>query len=599
MRYNLRPRIHIKKTDKSLKNDKLWKKFSSYVSKSKCLVSATRIKNYLLKDGLLDLLKIRLKKRSSNNSNNNILCRKGILFEKNIITEIKKKVDVVEIIDEYDPDRNIEDISETLKYMMDGIPVIAQAPLYHTKSKTYGVADLLIRSDYVNKLIKESPLDADEEVTKAPKLKGDYHYIVIDIKWSSLPLCSNGKNIRNCDRYYCYKGQLAIYNIALGELQGYTPNKSYILGKGFSYTKTKNKKTQYFKSHNSFDKLGIINYKDFDNKYIDLTLEAVKWVRHVNDNHHNMTINPPSEKKLYPNMCNTYDNPFRKIKNKIAGDINEITSIWNVGVRNRDIAFDNNIYSWRDPKFTANLIGINGRRGEVIDKIININRDADEIISPTIIKNNTHNWKTKYPSEFFLDFEAINECFFDKDINVKYTKDESGVIYLIGLGYNRDNKWTFEHFIQKSYSKNEERDIIDNMFKRIIELSDGNDAKIYHWGHAEQSMLKRADYRHNNRWTRNIQNLIFIDMCKIFTEEPIVIKGLLNFGLKNVVKAMKDNNLIQTSWEGDITSGLQAMTDAANRYELSINDFDDIIRYNEIDCKVLWEILTYLRDNHT
>src|SRR5439155_765516 len=153
----------------------------------------------------------------------NIFFEMGKKFEAEVINylrnkypdSIKKVVTNFKLI-------NKEMNQVTFNYMLQGIPIIEQVALYNYNNKTYGIADIIIRSDWINKLFQNKIISEEEECIKAPKLCGKYHYRVIDIKWTTMYLCSNGRNIRNSQRFPAYKGQLAIYNAALGILQGYT-----------------------------------------------------------------------------------------------------------------------------------------------------------------------------------------------------------------------------------------------------------------------------------------------------------------------------------------------------------------------------------------
>ena len=62
--------------------------------------------------------------------------------------------------------KNKSKFDETIKYIKTGVPIIEQAMLCNYDNKTYGVADLLIRSDYLHKIFKTSPLTSEEEKVK-------------------------------------------------------------------------------------------------------------------------------------------------------------------------------------------------------------------------------------------------------------------------------------------------------------------------------------------------------------------------------------------------------------------------------------------------
>jgi hypothetical protein len=117
-----------------------------------------------------------------------------------------------------------------------------------------------------------------------------------------------------------------------------------------------------------------------------------------------------------------------------------------------------------------------------------------------------------------------------------------------------------------------------------------------HWTHAEPAFYSKTCEK------LNLKEKIFLDLYKVFINEPIVIKSALNYSLKTIAKAMYDNGLIKTLWDSDSTcsNGLDVLYLANQHYFYGVNDYDfsDIIHYNEIDCKVLCEILQYLRLNH-
>jgi predicted RecB family nuclease len=97
----------------------------------------------------------------------------------------------------------------------------------------------------------------------------------------------------------------------------------------------------------------------------------------------------------------------------------------------------------------------------------------------------------------------------------------------------------------------------------------------------------------------------WIDMCKVFETVPIVVRGSFRFKLKHIGNAFYNNGLIDTHWtDGRMSDGFRAMLEAIKLYRLnkpmSKNEemYKEIIDYNEIDCRVIWEIVNYLRLNH-
>jgi hypothetical protein len=67
---------------------------------------------------------------------------------------------------------------------------------------------------------------------------------------------------------------------------------------------------------------------------------------------------------------------------------------------------------------------------------------------------------------------------------------------------------------------------------------------------------------------------------------------------------MQKHGMIKGTLDSSCDNGMSAMIKAWKVYQ-SDKDVDasekmkDIVKYNEFDCKVLWEILSYLRKNHS
>ena len=88
---------------------------------------------------------------------------------------------------------------------------------------------------------------------------------------------------------------------------------------------------------------------------------------------------------------------------------------------------------------------------------------------------------------------------------------------------------------------------------------------------------------------------------KFFKDNSILILGAFNFSLKTIANKMKEFNMIETNWDDlDCQNGQDAMFKAWKMYVTNENfEFlDNVIKYNEIDCKTMFEIHKYLKLNH-
>ena len=92
---------------------------------------------------------------------------------------------------------------EAIDLIKRGVPILHSVPVKNKYNSTQGVIDLLVRSDYLNLLVDDVCLSPDEESKKAAKLSGDYHYVVIDIKFSTLTPKSRWCTSTKCGKVSC------------------------------------------------------------------------------------------------------------------------------------------------------------------------------------------------------------------------------------------------------------------------------------------------------------------------------------------------------------------------------------------------------------
>lgn len=583
------------------------------------MVSASKVRNYLLNDPLLDWLneynitsvydnqKNRTSNSSSRKSFNNIddftkyIMEQGNIFEVEVYKLFKKKFNIVKVAESYES-RSPEKFKKTINLMKKGVDILYQPVLQDFNNGLYGAPDLLIRSDKINDIFGYHVIPDDETKLRATKLNRNYYYLVVDIKHSTLHLNANGKTLRNSDSIPAYKGQIYIYNTALGEIQGYTSPKGFILGKKWHYTKS----GITYSGDNFMEKLGEIDFNGFDNCYIEQTKNAINWIRDVRNNGHKWSLLPyPSRRELLPNMKNERDNGWRILKKSLNEKINDITSVWMCGVKRRNIAHDKNIYSWKDKKCNSNNLNFKpGKVYDTVNSILKINRQDKKLIDyGHLTDDNMIFDKEDDVLELFLDYETMNSNFGRcvlQDNNIGYKDNE--FIFLIGVGWDNNGEWKFKDFLAESNTNEGELKMVQNFWKYINQLlvkTNKKKTRFIHWTSAEPIFYRKLKLRHSVE----IPNKNFYDLYKLFRENNIVVKGALNFSLKTVAKAMQKNNQTETIWDesNPCSNGLKAMLLAYKIYSKNDNVdksepiINDIIHYNQVDCKVLWEIVNFIR----
>ena len=556
------------------------------------MVSGSEIRNYMLDDGIIDYLKMYWKETPDYDKFTKKLFAGGNNFEEYIINEIKKFHCVTKKIAEHYNCRKPEKFQETIEQMKKGVPIIYQGLLHNYDDKTFGLPDLLVRSDYINTLYGYDVITKEEENIGSPLLGTPWSYYVIDIKHSTIPLAKDGFTVTNATSMMPYKGQIYIYTQALNRIQGTFINKGFIMGKKYEWINGKHT--------NPFTKLGVVEYDmELKNKVKD----ACKWIRDVRKYGKDWVLGPiPSRPELYPNLKNKMDAPWGEIKKEIADNLHEITLIWHCSVEHRKILHSKGIFKWSDPRCTAENMGFSDTKtSRIIDKILDINRSENDKILPKKVIFEREKWL--HPNintlELFLDYETI-------------IKDTRPYIFMTGIGYMENNIWKYKDFTLPELTDVCESTVQNEFINYILNLIDShkkNKVIFYHWSHAETvSLDKYIKKSQENANEFNRLKYSFYDLNKVFINEPIVINGAFNYSLKTIIKALYNMGHINTTWPESICGdGLQALVLAEDLYEekrifpnMNILENDimkEIIEYNQIDCKGIWELLRYMRKN--
>ena len=554
----------------------------------KPMVSASHLHNFMINDSLVDWLKLKTRPGTrfspayiQQNGFSSFIMNKGVEFESKLVKYINTNRIPVISVSEYITD---EACQKTIDLMKQGVPIIHSAPVKSIITGTQGIIDLLVRSDYLDKLITTPPLQAEEV-----KHNSNFYYVVIDIKFSTLPLRADGIHLLNSGHYPAYKAQIYVYNEIVGEIQGYTPNYAFIMGRRWHYTQ----RDVNHQNYTCLDRLGRVDFSGVDKAYPERVNEAIEWVRDVRQNGSAWSINPPSRRELYPNMC-VDSGKWNIEKERIAADIGEITNVWYLSTKHRNTGLLADIKSWRDERCTAANLKFGGTRAPIIDKIMAINRQNKDKIWPKVIQGDTTDWKNS-SNELFVDFETLSDIF--SDFNDLPNQKNTDMIFMIGVGWEDQGKWCYKNYTCTAPTRQEECRIMSE-FKQFVR--DRGNPLLRYW-YAESQFWNTAQ-------GRILPNVVgeckWRDMYELFQKEPIVLKGCFKFGLKPIAKAMKTHGMISTCIESSCDSGMSAMINAMKCYQESSTPVTsdmmvDIIKYNEFDCKVLWEILSYLRKNHT
>jgi len=531
------------------------------------------------------------------------LMDQGRRFEQAVLVDLQLRWPVTRITTRPDEARSLAAAEATWDAMKNGAPVIASGVLRDPERRTFGVADLLVRSDVLGELCPDACIGDQLELPVAAMRHGR-HYRVVDIKFSTLHLLKDGG--LGADALDVMT-QAWIYNEALGRIQGFTPPAAYVAGRAWRQGAERGDRC--------WEKLARVPREAFvrtrDEDLGAVVAHAVAWVRRLRTEGAEWRALPiPSVPELWPNMKASSDFPWHAAKAEIATKLGELTILPRVNIELRAAAHAVGVTRWDDTRTSSTLLGLDGQHGRTLDAVIAVNRDTGAVLRPDRVSADEGQWRMPPPVEAFVDFEFVHDM--DDDFSTFPRKGGQALIFQIGSGTYRDRLWSFRQFTVDDLGVEAEARMIDQWLAHLADLAreagcaSASDVRLVHWSLAEESNFERAYESARSRHPdRRWPPLVWYDLLgRVFRAQPIVVKGAFSFGLKSIARAMRAHGLIETAWGEGLADGAGAMAGAwsaaadsrARGRSLTESPvMQEIARYNEVDCRVMAEILDYLR----
>lgn len=559
-------------------------------------VSASALRNWFSEDPLLDWLElygeakgfVRDTQRGdyiAETQMSEFLFAKGREFESRVMELLRDRCEIT-AVENHDRSQAAEETEELIR---SGVEAIYQGSLIDAHTQTGGRPDLIVRNDILCKLCECAPEDSGD----------DRHYRVVDIKFTSLELTVKGFVGNGGDRKR--KAQLYVYNRALAGTQGYFPPVAYLIPRGTKIRDERIDNCLYRLAPARMDEPELAAEVD----------SATEWIRRLRQDGATWNVLPePDIEELRPNAGNDQDSPWHMAKKEILDQLRDLSSLWQVSPKKRPLAIAKGVTRWDDPNCHSSLFNLSEKMGGTLQRIIDSQAPDAPDLSPDRISTDREVWHPKPALEFYVDFETVSSI--DDKFDRLPLSGGQPLIFMIGCGHEQDGEWQFKCFTTDRLTEPHEADIIDAWIDHMIATAtkfDQQKSTVYHWSHAERSNLTtafnaaRARHPENNWPEPNWYDFL----NKVMKPEPVTVKGSLAFGLKSVAKAMANNNMIETRWADGPTDGLGAMVGAWRCEEkaakegcrlIDIELMKQIRDYNEVDCKVMWEAIAYLRNNH-
>jgi hypothetical protein len=285
--------------------------------------------------------------------------------------------------------------------------------------------------------------------------------------------------------------------------------------------------------------------------------------------------------KYYPNM-KIQDSLFEDIKKKYAFQWGEITSLWWCSDQHRQKMISMGIFSWRDARFTPELLATmdsrwnHSEKQRILNRILKTNRQDPS--SPEFKWMWIDDFNTpEYTQSIFIDFE--------------YLSTMNDLIYMIGVYIPENNQ--YKVFWASELTIASEKALLKEFYQFYSGFKKTN---IWFWFAEKNKWQKRCHVHGLQQEAKSAD--VWEDLCDIMTH-GVSVYGATNYKLKTITKAFSDYGKIPFSYQDlDCQNGLESMEFAVNYYKTrKEEDRMSLEKYNQLDCESQFHILQTIQEN--
>jgi len=282
--------------------------------------------------------------------------------------------------------------------------------------------------------------------------------------------------------------------------------------------------------------------------------------------------------QLWPNMKqgSVAWNPERT---DIAHRVGEITMLWGCDDRHRQMAFHEGVLSWKDPRFTAAMVGFTETKAEILDRIVRVNRDEPPekwLLVEEDLETSFPELQETTTRHLFVDFE--------------YFIDDN-FIYLIGVWDASSQQYT------AFWASERTADAWERMWTAFRDFVETTPSRCWYW-YAEKKMMEKtgAPLEHvDETWTD------LWEVCRA----GVAVRGAFDFSLKSFVRAFHQHGAMPFSY-GDLEcqDGLASVGVAQKFFTGGGKDTTlkkTLETYNRYDCEAMAYVWKAIRvfGNHS